>query len=170
MYTIRNILVTTDFSEYSATALEYAQALAAKTKATIQLLHVITDHRRGGTPQVSRPQHETEADAQMKKFVDEHVDEYTYVEQAVRTGNPAVEILRYAGEHEVDLIIIATHGRTGLAHILLGSVAEKVVRHSTVPVMTVKPSEFLEPLITVDDVANELHLTDEASGSGAAGE
>jgi len=168
MYTIRNILVTTDFSEYSATALEYAQALALKTNVNIHLLHVSTDHQRRGTPQVSRPR--PEADAQMKKFVDEHVDEYTYVGQAVRSGNPAVEILRYAGEHDVDLIIIATHGRTGLAHILLGSVAETIVRNSPVPVMTVKPSEFLEPLITGDDVANELHLTDEAPGSGAAGE
>jgi nucleotide-binding universal stress UspA family protein len=158
MYTIRNILVTTDFSEYSATALEYAQALAGKMNANIHLLHVFAEHRHGSFPTVLRPQDEASAEAEMNKFIDEHVDEYTYVKHAVRCGIPAKEILRYANENDVGLIVIATHGRTGLAHVLLGSVAEKVVRLSGIPVMTVKPAEFLKPLITDDDVAAELHL------------
>jgi nucleotide-binding universal stress UspA family protein len=155
--------VTTDFSEYSATALEYAQALASKTNANIHLLHVFAEQGRGSYPTVLRPQDEAAAEEQMKKFIDEHVDEYTYVRHAVRPGVPAKEILRYAEANDVGLIIIATHGRTGLAHILVGSVAEKVVRLSAIPVMTVKPAEFLKPLITDDEVASELHLGEDAT-------
>jgi len=152
MYTIRNIVVTTDFSAYSATALEYARVLAIKTNANIHLVHVITE---------PRPHDESAAEEQMNKFIGEHVDEYTYIRHAVRTGNPAKEILRYAAENDAALIIIATHGRTGLAHILLGSVAENIVRLSPIPVMTVKPAEFLTPLITDSEVARELHLSDD---------
>ena len=61
--------------------------------------------------------------------------------RSTRTGPPFVEIIRYAKEHDVDLLIMGTHGRGGLAHMLLGSVAEKVVRKSPCPVLTVRPDQ-----------------------------
>ena len=65
----------------------------------------------------------------------------------VRTGVPFLEIIRYAKELEIDLIVLGTHGRTGLAHVLLGSVAERVVRKSPCPVLTVHPKghQFVMP-------------------------
>jgi nucleotide-binding universal stress UspA family protein len=61
---------------------------------------------------------------------------------AVRRGNPHDEITRYAADEHADLIVMATHGRTGLAHVLLGSVAEKVVQHADIPVLTIKPARI----------------------------
>jgi len=69
------------------------------------------------------------------------------VTTAIVAGNPFVEIIRYARAHEIDLIVLGTHGRGPVAHMLLGSVAEKVVRKSPCPVLTVRPAqhEFVMP-------------------------
>ncbi len=182
MYAIKNILVTTDFSEYSAVAVEYATSIATRFNATLHLLYVINEPMLGldlagtsGGVQASDTSRVTQlreagAREEMQKFISEHVDEYTYVEQVFRTGHPFQEIITYAQEHQIDLIVMATHGRTGLAHMVMGSIAEKVVRHSPVPVLTVKPAEMIEPLITQNDVEWELHLHDHsASTSDKAG-
>jgi len=80
-------------------------------------------------------------------YVQKHVDEFVRkfkVGQgvkkmvAVTTGHPSTEICKYAAEHDCDLIIMATHGRTGLAHMLLGSTTEQVVRHAPCPVLTLR--------------------------------
>jgi nucleotide-binding universal stress UspA family protein len=60
----------------------------------------------------------------------------------MRRGNPHDEITRYAADEQADMIVMATHGRTGLAHVLLGSVAEKVVQHADIPVLTIKPARI----------------------------
>jgi nucleotide-binding universal stress UspA family protein len=75
----------------------------------------------------------------------------------VRRGDPAREIVRFAREEGINLIVIATHGRTGLAHVLMGSVAEKVVRHATVPVLTAKPDSMRPPLMEQEDINEQLH-------------
>jgi nucleotide-binding universal stress UspA family protein len=164
MYTIKNILVTTDFSEYSAAALDHALSLAETHRANVHLLHVIEERpglaRRKGAAESGSPRKGSRASAsrQMSKFIYEHVDEYTTVQEAVRSGVPHVEFIRYAKEHGIDLIVIATHGRTGLSHVVMGSVAERVVRYSPVPVLTVKPAAVLERLVTEEDVVHDLHL------------
>jgi nucleotide-binding universal stress UspA family protein len=154
MYTIRNILVTTDFSEFSAAALDHALSLAEFHHANVHLLHVIEERpglaRRKGS--------EASASRQMSKFVYEHINEYTTVLESIRSGVPHEEFIRYAQEHGIDLIVIATHGRTGLSHVVMGSVAERVVRSSPVPVLTVKPAAVLERLVTEEDVVHDLHL------------
>lgn len=172
MYSIKNILVPTDFSEYSAAAIPFAESLGVQKKATIHMLHVIADVSVGlvsdvapfaglGRPAGAAPStREVAMREELNRFVSEHVDEYTYIEQAIVTGQPEKEILRYVRDHHIDLIIMATHGRTGLAHILIGSIAEKIVRHSPVPVLTVKPTEVISPIITPDDIEHELHLAD----------
>jgi nucleotide-binding universal stress UspA family protein len=80
------------------------------------------------------------------------------VEHVVIQGNPYKEILKYVVENKIGLIVLATHGRTGFKHVLIGSIAEKIVRHSPIPVLTVKPTDVREKFLTRDDVEKELHL------------
>ena len=164
MYTIKNILVTTDFSEYSASALDHALSLAELHHANVHLLHVIEERpvlpRRKAEAEsgTSRKEREASARRQMSKFIYEHVDEFTSIQEAIRCGTPHVEFIRYAKEQKIDLIVIATHGRTGVSHIVMGSVAERVVRFSPVPVLTVKPAAVLERLVTDDELIHDLHI------------
>jgi universal stress protein A len=164
MYSIKNILVTTDFSEYSAAALDHALSLAEIHRADVHLLHVIEERpglsRRKSESESGPARKGSEASAarQMSKFIYEHVDEYMSIQEAIRSGTPHIEFIRYAKEHRIDLIVIATHGRTGLSHMVMGSVAERVVRHSPVPVLTVKPAAVLERLVTEEDVMDDLHI------------
>jgi nucleotide-binding universal stress UspA family protein len=73
-------------------------------------------------------------------------------------GSPADEIRRFAEAERVDLVVMATHGRTGLEHIVMGSVAERVVRLCTMPVLTVKPARLRESIIRNEDIERQLHL------------
>jgi nucleotide-binding universal stress UspA family protein len=161
MFSIKTILVTTDFSDFSIAALEYAFSLATVHDASVHLLHVV-DARQWPTlrksGKLSAAGLERAARQNMQQFINETVDEYSVVTPVIRSGIPADEIARYGREAQADLIVIATHGRTGLAHALIGSIAEKVIRCSTVPVFVVKPTAVLEKLITEDDVTEDLHL------------
>jgi nucleotide-binding universal stress UspA family protein len=152
MHAIKNILVTTDFSDYSAAALDYGISLASVYGADLHLLHVVEDRLRASAAQ------EELARKKLQKFVFENVEELTWLTQVIRTGQPHEEIVRYVREQHIDLIVIATHGRTGIAHVLMGSMAEKVIRHSPVPVLAVKPNAILEQLITRQDVEADLHI------------
>ena len=96
--------------------------------------------------------------ASLAEFVARNVDPDVRLTQVVRTGRAAEEITRFAREENIDLIVMATHGWTGVKHALLGSVAEKVVRYAAVPVMTVKPLPVREALLRDEDIENELHL------------
>ena len=164
MYSIDNILVTTDFSDFSTAALDYAISLADLHVANIHLLHVIDEHpvhgrrKQGKHGRTAAKSAEETAGQTMQQFVYEMVNEYVNVKQVIRIGHPAEEIIRYAAEEHIDLIVMATHGRTGLAHMLIGSIAEKVVRSSAVPVLTVRPTAVLERLITESDIAKDLHI------------
>jgi len=95
---------------------------------------------------------------ELEDFVAKRISRDLKVIPIVTAGVPAEEIKRFAEEEGIDLIVLATHGRTGLRHILMGSVAERVVRLSGVPVLTVKPRPFREAIIEKDDIENELHL------------
>jgi nucleotide-binding universal stress UspA family protein len=95
----------------------------------------------------------------LEDFIERHVGKDRKVIPAVRVGQPEQEILRFAEDEGVDLIVMATHGWTGLQHLLLGSVAEKIVRHARVPVLTVKPKPVQDELLKSEDIAAQLHLT-----------
>ncbi len=123
---------------------------AAKASITIEVVD----------PTSATAAQEQAARNSMQQFINDTIDEYTIVTPVIRSGVPADEIAQYAREEQIDLIVMATHGRTGLAHALIGSIAEKVVRCSTVPVFVVKPTAVIEKLITEDDVAHDLHLSD----------
>ena len=155
MIKLAHILVPTDFSDYSQTALKYGCELANRFGATLHVIHAVEEYR-AFTPDSGMllvpdymEQLNQAAERELQKLPDP--DWFSggddRVVRGVRQGNPFVEVVRYAKENEIDLIVIGTHGRTGLTHALMGSVAEKVVRKATCPVLTVRPGqhEFVMP-------------------------
>lgn len=162
---LKKILIPTDFSEYSLGVIENLSMLNLPKDVRIVFLHVhaetrLTDpvfktHPAGGARDGSGTGGE---ESELKRLAGERLTGFTRVRCVVRSGDPASEIVKLAGEEKAGLILMATHGRTGLAHIFLGSVAEKVVRTSHVPVLTVKPVEMRQPPILAEDVKEQLHF------------
>jgi nucleotide-binding universal stress UspA family protein len=148
----RKILITTDLSEYSLAAMEYASSFGLLYSSTLYFLHVV-DSREGHHVRT-----EEEAHRALGEFIKQRVPSDVKLVPVVRFGHPSDEIRKFAEEEGVDLVVIATHGRTGLRHIMMGSVAEKTVRHSSIPVLTVKPHPFRESILREEDVEKELHL------------
>ncbi|MGE5185005.1 MAG: universal stress protein [Acidobacteriota bacterium] len=138
------ILVPTDFSAQAEQALDYAIELAAKLEATVHVLNVI------GIPALGVPelgvaltsnvidQIVQDNQAALDKLLAARAGKAKLGQALLRTGDARDEILHVAEEIKADLIIMATHGRRGVARALLGSVAEMVVRTSPVPVLTVR--------------------------------
>jgi universal stress protein A len=155
MIDLRRILVPTDFSKYSDVALEYATALAEKFGAEIYLLHVVQDlavfvpDAVAVTPPIAVPVEQFIAAGReaLRRVVSERHLERFAVHPEIREGAPFYEIVRFAKETPADLIVMGTHGHTGLVHVLLGSVTEKVVRKAPCPVLTVRhpEHEFVHP-------------------------
>ena len=145
---IKRILLPTDFSAYSATATKYACELATKFDAELHVLHTLEVHL-SSTPDLvmslALPTYLQESRKAAEKALagvpDPQWAAGRKVVHAVIEGSPKVEIVRYARTHEIDVIILATHGRSGLAHVLIGSVAENVVRTAPCPVLTVRPKD-----------------------------
>jgi nucleotide-binding universal stress UspA family protein len=155
MIDLRRILVPTDFSKHSDNALRYAMAFADKFGAELHLLHVVQDlalflpDTVAVSPVATPPVDQLTAAVReaLLRAVRDHGLERFRVCPEVREGTPFYEIVRYARERDVDLIVMGTHGRGGLAHVLLGSVSEKVVRKAPCPVLTVRhpEHEFVHP-------------------------
>jgi nucleotide-binding universal stress UspA family protein len=148
MRDFKTILFATDFSESSDYAFQYAYSLAKKFNARLLLVHVINepvDLRGFYVPHISfeKLEEEIEEGAQkmMEKFCRTHIRDYDNYESIIVPGIPYDEIIKKATDNTADLIILGTHGRTGLDHVLFGSTAEKVVRKSPVPVMTIRIGE-----------------------------
>ena len=147
MIHIKTILVPTDFSDASGAALDYARALAAAFGSALHLLHVVQDpyvqpwaaEAFGVSLAGVLERWEQDARAQLEQLVPEAERQARPVQCDTRVGHPFVEILNYAQAHQVDLIVMGTHGRGPVAHVLLGSVTEKVVRKAPCPVLTVRP-------------------------------
>lgn len=139
----RTILVPVDFSEPAREALEYAVAFASQFRARLVVLHVVEIPYVGsGLGEIELPPVDTEIRGSvtdhLAKVVAEHVGDRLPAETLTRSGQPWYEITEAARECDVDLIIIGTHGYTGLKHVLMGSTAERVVRHATCPVLVVR--------------------------------
>jgi nucleotide-binding universal stress UspA family protein len=143
---LRNILVPTDFSEPAKKALRYAISLANQSGSQLTLLHVIEPippYQDGPCPMMMNADvWPTEAKKAFRRLLkEERVDERLVRATLIRTGKPHREITDAARELEADLIIIATNGYAGLAHVLLGSTTERVVRHAPCPVLVVREKE-----------------------------
>ncbi|HXX63581.1 MAG TPA: universal stress protein [Bacteroidota bacterium] len=143
---MRKILVTTDLSEHSLAALEYVSSSGLVYGSRLFLLYV-GEH--------GSKEH---ASGALREFIERHVEPALPLTPVVRLGHAVREIRRFSQEEGVDLIVIATHGRTGVKHALMGSVAERVVRLSPVPVLSVKPPPVRESLLRDEDIESELHL------------
>ena len=146
MVEIRKILAPTDFSEHAENAVRYACGLAERLGAELHLLHVLSEIVPTGpdpllTP-VLPPEYYRESEVQSRealaKLIQPSWGKPPVVESAVRWESPVEGIVDYAREAAIDLIVIATHGRTGLSHVLLGSVAERIVREASCPVLTIR--------------------------------
>jgi len=140
------ILVPIDFSAPSDAALEYARTVATRFGASLHLLHVAEDPYRAlysaevYVPEVEGLRDEILADATSRlknRLQSSDIRELNATAEAV-IGTPAGSIVEYAGAHEIDLIVMGTHGRGGMSHLLMGSVAERVVRTAPCPVLTVR--------------------------------
>ena len=147
---IRSILLPTDFSECARHAVPYAARLARLVGARVVCLHVIEPvvPAVGWTP-IAEPlpvadvgeRLEDSAARELPRFAGCEEFEGLDVEDVITRGEAAAEIVRVAAERRADLIVISSHGRTGLGRILFGSTAESVVRHAPCPVLVVKPPE-----------------------------
>ncbi|MEE6210706.1 universal stress protein [Salarchaeum sp. III] len=141
-----DILLPTDNSAGTAAAVTHASELATTYDATVHVLAVMDTRNRFESPS-SGIASDAWDDAERERAEDAvretvaMLPEHVETEDVVRSGVPRTIILEYAEEADVDMIVMGTHGRTGLDHYLIGSVTEKVVRRSPVPVVSVRPSD-----------------------------
>ena len=152
MIEVKHILLPTDFSEPSLTATKYALELARRFDSTLHMLHVIDD------PGIYMPIFESyplPSRDEFEKYARERLDSWIQPDDAAGLdirrrwvhGYPFPQIIREAREQAVDLIVIGTHGRSLVSQMLLGSVAEKIVRKAPCAVFTVRPEahQFVHP-------------------------
>ena len=149
MFNLKNIIVPTDFSKLSFSAFQYAKDLAETMDATIHLIYVLEKTppflaMRGtdvSEEEVMKSMEE-QAQKQLEEIAEEVKDDSSIeIIESLRKGVDYEEIIKYSKEVNGDMIVIATHGRTGIFHTLLGSVAEKVIRYSKCPVLVISPEE-----------------------------
>jgi nucleotide-binding universal stress UspA family protein len=141
--TSKHILIPTDFSASSDHAVDYAMTFASKLQARLTMLHVVELFPLGSTeimavPEAYSEELKMEAERAMQSSLARIRAAGLTVDGVVVHGTPFQEIMEVARAQHVDLIIMGTHGRTGLPHLLLGSVAERVVRLAPCPVLVVR--------------------------------
>lgn len=148
MNSLDTILVAIDFSDSSDKAFKTALFMAQKFSAKLVLVHVVNepiDLRGFYVPHISFDKLEEEitagAEKMMEQFCRNHFNGFDNYESLIVPGIPYQEIITVAENNQADIIVLGTHGRTGLDHVLFGSTAEKVVRKSLLPVLTVRLNE-----------------------------
>ena len=155
---LRRILAPTDFSRFSGFALEWAANLAEALQSELIILHVIPEEEgkiieevigEGAAVRIPMGIRQNVVEERRKKFQQQfdivlppQMKKSLRVEEILRIGVPFLEIIKIAKEKDVDLVVMGTHGRTGLAHVLIGSVAEKVVHYAHCPVLTIKHPQY----------------------------
>lgn len=151
MISLNRILVTTDLSEASQFAVKAACELAVKFQAELKLLYVVTypftqfveecQKDYGRSIDDCEREYEQAAHTAIENVSTAPIQDESTVTRTVRTGFAVPEILDYAENADVDLLVIGTHGYSGLKHVLIGSVADLVVRQAPCPVLTVRDPE-----------------------------
>lgn len=151
MFKIKNILLPTDLSATSFTATDFAVELANQYHAKIHLLHVLektppilTIRSLDLSQEKILKSFEEEGKKSLEtavKKIKKNRPETLKIETILKKGIDYEEIVKYSKDQKIDLIVIATHGRTGLLHTLLGSVAEKVIRYAKCPVLVITPQK-----------------------------
>ncbi len=140
---VNRILAAADFSETSDKACDYALSLAKVFEAEVVVLHVLQEPilYQAETDQSYRDAYEQKVQESIEAMLHRHTCEGVKVKTAMRPGAPFVEIIRFAEDEKCDMIVLGTHGHGPLYKMLLGSVAEKVVRKATCPVLVVRPDQ-----------------------------
>jgi nucleotide-binding universal stress UspA family protein len=136
------ILCALDFDEYAIATLRVAAALAKETNATLYILHIAripTRDQDVPVPFEVNPLWEKEARERLEALIEKSLIGEVRFEITVVSGLPDLDIVRIATRLAVDLIVMATHGRSGFSHLLFGSVAEHVIREVACPVLTLRP-------------------------------
>ena len=136
---IRKILCPVDFSQPGRYAFDYACAVARKHGAALELLHVVeaSAYAEDAMP-AGQPSCEESLQMKLREWAEQAGCPAT---TRLVAGVPCIEIISRANETQADMIVIGTHGRTGMKHLLIGSVAERVVRTASCPVLTVRPPD-----------------------------
>jgi nucleotide-binding universal stress UspA family protein len=155
MIQLKHILLPTDFSDTADVALKYSRSFADTFNASLTILHVIMDpfvHGATGEGYVPdlpafRNELANQARTRLNTLLTDAERQRFRAQLVVKFGSPFIEIVLYANSEGIDLIVMGTHGRGPVAHMLMGSVAEKVVRKAPCPVLTVRHSkhEFVMP-------------------------
>lgn len=149
MTTFRRLLLPTDFSEGVAQASAKAAGMTKQYGAELHILHVLEPIILPPFPGESIPESFFES---REAYARQQLDNWLEAERlsdldplvAVTQGSPYLEIVSYANDHHIDLIVMGTHGRTGISHAIIGSVAERVVRTSSCPVLVIPPMRQLQ--------------------------
>ena len=146
MVKIEKILFPSELREYSLKILPYVLSMSEKYNSKIYLLHVIEDFAKWGgfyIPHISLDIYQKEAMEAAEKFMDKVCEQQMQgcpnFERRICSGDPAAEILKTIDSEAIDLVVMGTHGYKGLEHAIFGSVAEKVVKNSAAPVLTISP-------------------------------
>ena len=146
MIDIKNILCPVDHSDCSKEALKYAVSFAIKDNSKLYLLHVIDirtfdESINAMTPQIPDDKTLAQLKTKLLDCIPEEIRDDMDVEALVVQGIPFVEIISTAKKNDVDMIVLGSHGRTGITHMMMGSVSEKVVRKAPCPVLIVRKSD-----------------------------
>jgi nucleotide-binding universal stress UspA family protein len=150
-FALRRIVLPVDFSECSRKALHYAVPLARQFHASLLLVYVMPVHYYVGSEfgpvDVPMPEEQwlQNAQEQLARLAEQEIGGQVATRCLVLRGQPVHEIVRAARDEQADLILLSTHGHTGLKHVLLGSVAENVVRYSPCPVLVVRDTSLQSP-------------------------
>lgn len=150
MFKLKKILYPTDFSEASLEALKYAISFARNCQAKLILMHVVNEKvvseglslARVSAPEALGEEMAAEANRQLKMIIPAEERHGLDTETVILNGTPFLEIIRYAKDSAIDMIVIGAQGRSGMEQIIFGSTAEKVVRKAHCPVLSVKPASL----------------------------
>jgi len=149
MLEIKRILFPVDLTENSSKMLPYLLSIAEKYNSVIYLLHVVQDLNQWGKLYVPHPSMDEfqkiaihNSEMAMDKICEKQLQNCPSFQKRVVSGDPANEILKIIESENIDLLIIGTHGRKGLEHMIFGSVAEHVVKKSPVPVLLINPNKL----------------------------
>ncbi len=144
----KKILCAVDFAKHSSYIAKYARSIGEAFQSEIHIIYVAPTLSQYVGFQISPSSIEnfvgeiiSGAEETMEKFIGENFENSLQVTGKILTGYAAEEIIKYANENNIDLIVMGTHGRKGIDRILFGSVAEKVVKSSYIPVLTIRPKE-----------------------------
>ena len=147
---MNKILCPVDFSQSSDHALTYALEMARTFDAQLTLLHVVEvpflpSYAMAGVPDLSLPMEQIEEGARkgLARLADQCRTKHDKVATELRTGTAFMEIITFARQLDADLVVVGTHGRTGLSHLIIGSVAERVVRKAPCPVLSIRHPEHV---------------------------